>query len=135
MAHGPARDAVLTAYSQSLIRKLAQELSGKPGFTRSDEEDLQQELVLHLLEKAHYFNPNRGSPNTFAKQVIQSGYFTILRNRGRLKRSAGFRTLSLEQTSALRDKETTMLRDLIEGSDLERRTGAVGDCASLSPIS
>jgi len=124
MGSAPARDAVLTAYAQSLIKFKARQLSRKPGFSRSDEEDVAQDLTAQLLAQAHRFDPKRASVNTFVDRVIMSKIAMMLRDRRRLKRAAGFTAQSLERTYATLDREVASLRDMLQPSDLERRTGA-----------
>ncbi len=126
---GPTRacDAVFTAYAQSLIKFKSRQLSRKPGFNRSDEEDVAQELTTHLLTQAHRFDPSRASADTFADRVIQSKIAMILRDRRRLKRAAGFSAQSLEQPTDVRDHGAASLRDVLGTADLNRRTGAGDD--------
>ena len=122
MASPPAQDAVLTAYAQSLIKYKARQLTRRPGFTKSDQEDVEQDLTVHLLTQAHRFDPKRGSANTFAAHVIKSAAAMLLRDRGRRKRAAGFTALSLERTQVGQNTETTTsLRDLIGAADLAAR--------------
>lgn len=125
------RNAVLTAYAQSLIRFKAKQLTRKPGFSRSDEEDVAQDLTAHLLAQAHHFDMKRGSANTFADRVIRSAIAMMLRDRRRQKRAAGFVSQSLEQTSVPQDRDAR-LRDVLEAADLARRTGADDDAERLS---
>jgi RNA polymerase sigma-70 factor (ECF subfamily) len=96
MGATPARDAVLTAYVQSLIQFKARQICKKKGFSRSDEQDLAQELILRVLQKAPQYDPGRGASNTFAARVVESSVKVILRERRRLKRSAGFTAVSLD---------------------------------------
>ena len=118
------RDAVLTAYAESLIKFKARQLSRKPGFSLSDEEDVAQELTAHLLTQAGLYDPKRGSANTFADRVIKSAIAMMLRDRRRQKRAAGFTAQSLEQTDVVQDHGIASLRDVLRPSDLGRRTGA-----------
>lgn len=120
----PNRDAVLTAYAQSLIKFKARQLSRKAGFSRSDEQDVAQELTMHLLARAHLFDPNRASANTFAERVIRTAVAMLLRDRRRQKRAAGFGAHSLEQTCIVQDHGLASLREVLQSSDLGRRTGA-----------
>ena len=46
------RPAILTDYAKNLIRIKACQLSCRPEFSRSDRDDITQELWLHLLSKA-----------------------------------------------------------------------------------
>ena len=122
-----ARNALLTAYAQSLIKFKARQLSRKPGFSRSDEEDVSQELTAHLLTQAGLYDPKRGSANTFADRVIKSAIAMLLRDRRRQKRAAGFTAQSLEQTYVRQDQGIASLRDVLGLADLYRRTGAGDD--------
>ncbi len=127
MGHASARDAVLTAYAQSLIRFKARQLTRGLGFSRSDEDDMAQELTAQLLARADLFDPSRASASTFADRVVRSAIATLLRDRRRQKRAAGFTARSLEQTSVAQDHESVSLRDTLELADLARRTGASDD--------
>lgn len=127
MGTGPARDAVFTAYAQSLIRFKAKQLTRKPGFSRSEEEDLAQELTMRLLARADQFDPARASAHTCADRVIRSAIAMLLRDRRRLKRAAGFTAQSLERTCITREHDIAALRDSLDPSDLSRRTGTGND--------
>jgi len=120
-----ARDAVLTAYAQSLIKFKARQLSRKPGFSRSDEEDVAQELTVHLLAQAHQFDAKRASASTFAERVISTKIAMLLRSRRRQKRAAGFTAQSLEQTHARSNEYLESLRNLLTEEDHHRRLGTV----------
>jgi RNA polymerase sigma-70 factor, ECF subfamily len=121
--------AVLTAYAKSLIRFKARQLTRNAGYARSDREDLEQELVLQLLSKAHLYDASRASADTFADRVITSAIAMILRDRRRQKRAAGLTAKSLERTRAGQEHGSVALRDVIVGEDLRRR-GALGDDAT-----
>lgn len=121
-----ARDAVLSGYAKSLIRHKARQLCRNLGFSSTDREDLEQELTMHLLTKAHLFDPGRASSSTFAERVIRTTIAMMLRDRSRQKRAAGFKALSLEGTDVVQGHGIASLRDLLRPSDLGRRTG-MGD--------
>jgi RNA polymerase sigma-70 factor, ECF subfamily len=123
----PAPHAVLTAYARSLIKFKARQLCRKPGFSRSDEDDLEQELTMRLLSKAHLYDPARASTNTFADRVIRSGIAMMLRDRLRQKRATGFTAQSLEAVPSDTNQDTGVLRDLLTIRDLQRRTGISAD--------
>ena len=94
-----ARDAVIDASATSLIQFKARQLTRRRGFNRSDHEDLQQQITLHLLNQAHHYDPARGSINTFVARVVDSCVAMILRDARRLKRGAGIRTTSLDEAA------------------------------------
>lgn len=58
------------------------------GLTTADREDLYQEILLDLLERAAQYDPSRGSPGTFTGMVSEhrtADFLTALkRDRGRL---------------------------------------------------
>jgi len=127
MGPTPARDAVLTAYARSLIKFKARQLSRKPGFSYSDEEDVAQDLTAHLLAQAHRFDPKRASVDTFADRVICSAIRMLLRDRHRQKRAAGFAAQSLEGTRAGSDQGVESLRDGLVEADFRRRIGTAAN--------
>ena len=125
MGSAPAHDAVLTAYAQSVINHKACQLARRTDFSRSDEDDLAQDMRLHLLRRAHRFDPARSSYNTFVARVIDSWIATMLRDRWRRKRAAGLEAQSLEATSATQDGAPASLRDVLHPDQVVGRT-AIG---------
>ncbi len=115
MDYCPTRDAVLTDYASSLIKYKARQLTRRSGFSRSDEEDIAQDLTLTLLAKAYLYDANRACQNTFVDRVVRSAIAIILRDRRRLKRAAGFTAQSLDQPPS-GDADTTPLRDSLPAS-------------------
>src|SRR6185312_15667639 len=110
-------------YAQSLIRFKARQISRKRGFGDSDRDDLNQELILRLLEKASLYDAGRGaSLETFADRVVNSAVRMILRDRRRLKRAPEFTALSLETSSVMVDGMPTLLSDAISADDRQRLT-------------
>jgi RNA polymerase sigma-70 factor (ECF subfamily) len=123
MGPAPTPGAVLTAYARIVIKSKARQLSRRSGFSRSDEEDLVQELTLRLLEKEHLYDPARGATlDTFADRVITSSVKMILRDRRRLKRAAGFTAVSLESTTVIIDGRPVYLTEAVGDVDLTRVT-------------
>jgi RNA polymerase sigma factor (sigma-70 family) len=134
MGPGPARDAVLTAYAKSLISFKAKQLCRKARFSRSDEEDLVQDLTLALLEKRNQYDVARGaSIDTFANRVVISKVKMILRDRRRTKRAAGFKAASLDCDTAQGTDGPAPLSQMIDGDDRARRgtSGPPDPLASL----
>ena len=58
-------------YAVRLIRYKARRLVGQAGFTPSDREDLEQEMVLDLLRRLPKYNPERAKLNTFIARVVE----------------------------------------------------------------
>jgi len=86
----------------TLIRIKARQLVGRFGFTKSDQEDIEQDLALHVLRKLGCFDPRRGSPNTFVDRIVQRRIISILRRRY-AQRADYRRTVPLDE--ALRDAD------------------------------
>jgi RNA polymerase sigma factor (sigma-70 family) len=115
---------ILNAYSQKLIQIKARQLCRRREFGPQEREDIEQELTLRLLQRAHHFDPARGSIKTFAVRVVDSCIRTLFRERARAKRNAGQRPASLEQRIPGSEQATT-LADLLSPCDLNRRHGSV----------
>jgi RNA polymerase sigma factor (sigma-70 family) len=124
-----SREAVLAALGSDYIKTLlitkSHQLSRQPRFRRSEQPDLEQELVAHVLKQAHHFDPSRASVRTFVARVIDSAFAMMVRERRRLKRAAGFRTVSLETTSAgpCWREGPVALSKVVQEEHLRRRCG------------
>ena len=130
MGPTPARAIVCTDHAQSLIRIKARQLCRRHDFSASEQDDIQQELWLRLVARAHHFNPARGPLNTFIERVVSSGVCTILRQRRRQQRLPWFQALSLEDTMLEIDGTTTPIVQAISAEDLYRRLGTTATDAA-----
>lgn len=121
---------IVTEYARTLIRVNAKQIVRRPGFSRSDQADVEQDLVVHLLCQAQHFDPDRGSLNTFISRVVDSAVAMLVRERERFKRNPGddAEVQSLADMVPQPDGPPEPLARLISRNDLERRTGV----ASLS---
>jgi len=115
-------DFVLTDYARKLIRFKARQLCRLHSFSKSDEEDLQQELWLAVVNQAGNFDPARASLNTFIDRVVNTAVAMILRDRQRQKRSNGFQAMSLDRTPA-DGHGNEPLSAKVSKDDLARRVG------------
>ncbi len=116
---------IVTEYARTLIRVKAKQIVRRPGFSRSDQPDIEQELLVHLLCQAQHFDPNRASLNTFVARVIDSAVAMLVRDRGRSKRnpSGDAEVQSLAEKVPQPEGPPEPLARLISRRDLERRTG------------
>ena len=119
MSSDELREAIVSEYARAAIRAKAARLSRLPGFQRRDQEDLEQELVVHLLVRLQGFEPERASINTFIDRVLDSAVRMELRRAHRLKRGQGRRPESLDS-----DTPTGPMRDAVPQDAHSRRTGA-----------
>lgn len=130
MSSGFDPKEIVTKYARTLIRVKAKQIVRRPGFSRSDQPDIEQSLVVYLLEQVQHFDPSRASLNTFIARVIDSAVAMLLRGQGRAKRNPADEAelQSLAEMVPQPDGPPEPLARLISQLDLERRTGG----ASLS---
>jgi len=122
------REAVHTAVTSEYVRKLirikARQLRMRPEFRGAESEELRQELTLHILQKAHLFDPARGAVNTFIATVVNTAAAMMCRDRKRLKRGADAAVQSLEERAHVgEDGEDVTFAETVQESDLRRRSG------------
>jgi RNA polymerase sigma-70 factor (ECF subfamily) len=72
------------------IRRKARQLIGKAGFSKSDEEDIRQELTLRLFRQRQRFKPKESSWPSFVKMVIERQAANLLRHQRAEKRDHRF---------------------------------------------
>ena len=65
-------------YAAGLIRFKARQLVGQAGFTASDREDLEQELIFDLLRRLPKYDPKRAQRNTFIARVVEHRVATLI---------------------------------------------------------
>ena len=65
-------------YAAGLIRFKARQLVGQAGFTASDRDDLEQELILDLLRRLPKYDPKRAQRNTFIARVVEHKVATLI---------------------------------------------------------
>ena len=58
-------------YAVRLIKYKARQLIGQAGFTASDRDDLEQELIFDVLRRLPKYNPKRAQLNTFIARVVE----------------------------------------------------------------
>jgi len=122
MSSSQGNDFVLTDYARKLIRFKARQLCRLHSFSKSDEDDLQQELWVAVVNQAGKFDPARASLDTFIDRVVNSAVAMILRDRQRQKRANGFQTVSLDDSPADSHGNETLSAKVSE-DDLARRVG------------
>jgi hypothetical protein len=62
----------LDDYSINLIRHKTWHLTGQAGYTKSDQEDIAQELSLHLRQQLPKYDQSKGTLKTFASTVLNN---------------------------------------------------------------
>jgi RNA polymerase sigma-70 factor (ECF subfamily) len=110
-------------YAVQLIKYKARQLVGRVGFTESDRDDLEQELMLDLLRRLPKFNPDRAQRNTFIARVVEHKIATIIESQ-----MAGMRDYRLCRCSLndrFEDEEGFSIErmETIDQEEYLRRTG------------
>lgn len=83
--------------AEPLIRSKARRLSRRRGFCRTDAEDIEQELRLHLWRQAAKFNPAITSWESFVSFILDKRCVSLLRHRTADKRSPDREACSLNE--------------------------------------
>jgi RNA polymerase sigma factor (sigma-70 family) len=78
---------ILDQATQRQIGHLARKLAARRCFRGVERDEIEQELIVHLLERWPSFDPNRSSRRTFISRVLNWKVLTLRRERRRLKRS------------------------------------------------
>ena len=117
-------------YAVRIIKYKARQLVGRVGFTESDREDLEQEMILDLLQRLPKYDPDRAQRNTFIARVVEHKIATIIEAR-----KAGLRDYRLCNCSLndrLEDEEGGSVErmETIDQEDYLRRTGRLSRPAS-----
>ncbi len=107
-------------FTVTLIRIKARQLCRRSDFSRSDCDDLQQDMRLYLLEKAHLFDPVRGNIEAFVTKALSTWVAMRLRYRSREKRRESYKVLSLERTRVECDGDITALGAILVEEDGRR---------------
>jgi len=110
-------------YAVQLIKYKAKQLVGRVGFTESDREDLEQEMLLDLFRRLPKYNPKRAQRNTFIARVVEHKIATIIESQ-----KAGMRDYRLCRCSLndrFEDEEGGSVErmETINQEDYLRRTG------------
>lgn len=119
----PTADWIFDEPVSGLIRRMARRLSRSPGFTRSDQPDIEQEFRLLLWRKAARYNAARAKRTTFANRIIKNKAASLARERSAGKRSYRRNSISLNEIVSEVTGGPRKLSDLIEESAARRHTG------------
>jgi len=117
-----SHDVVSDPFTVTLIRIKARQLCRRSDFSRSDYDDLQQDMRLYLLEKAHLFDPDRGNIEAFVTKALRTWVAMRLRYRKREKRRESYKAVSLERTPVEYEGGITSLGAVLLEEDGRRLT-------------
>ena len=117
-------DDGIDPYAAGLIRFKARRLVRQAGFTASDREDIEQELILDLLRRLPKYNPKRAQLNTFIARVVEHRLASLIEAQ-----KAGIRDYrrcrcSLNECFEDADGRSVERVDTFDQEDYLLRTGA-----------
>jgi RNA polymerase sigma factor (sigma-70 family) len=119
-----SHDIVSDPFTVTFIRVKAGQLIKRSDFSSSDFDELQQDMRLYLLEKAHLFDPDRGNLESFVTKAVNSCVGMMLRHQDCLKRREDKKAVSLERTMVEHEGEISELGYVLLEDDGQRRTRA-----------
>ena len=117
-------DDGIDAYAVGLIKYKARRLKGQAGFTTSDRDDLEQELILDLLRRRPKYNPKRAQFNTFIARVVEHRVASLIEARKAGTRD--YRRCPYSLNDRFEDEEGRSVErvDAFDQEDYLLRTGA-----------
>ena len=94
---GRSRHDDLNQYARDLIGRKARQLVGRHGFTRDDEEDLQQEMTLRLILRLPKFDARKAKRKTYTSRALDRIAVDLIRFQKREKRDCRLESYSLDE--------------------------------------
>jgi RNA polymerase sigma factor (sigma-70 family) len=73
----------LIEFAMSKVTRVAHRIKNRSEISGTDVEDIEQDLLLYVLERADQFDPNQGNHKAFVTRILQSGVAQMLRDAGR----------------------------------------------------
>lgn len=101
----PSDDTLSLIYRHA--RRKAAWLVKRAGFPQSDREDIEQELVLHLLGQMEKYDPKQGTLNAFVREVLFTYAGEMLRRRERRQDCCTITLLPMPEMVRVSDEQTT----------------------------
>jgi hypothetical protein len=124
MGADPVREALTSDYVKRLIQVKSRQLRRRPEFGGAEILEIQQDLALHVLRRAHNYDPARGAVVTFIDRVVDSAAAMLCRERKRFKTGTGLCIQSLEGSELQAEGRPASLLDLLTPCDVRRHRGA-----------
>jgi RNA polymerase sigma-70 factor (ECF subfamily) len=119
-------------YAVRLIKNKARQLIGLAGFTESDREDIEQEMLLDLLRRLPKFDPRRAQRSTFIARIIEHKIATLIEAQEAAVRDYRKRAFSLNEEMKDGDGATVERGDTFDQDCYLRRTDQVSNSTCLA---
>ena len=113
------------SFASQLIRQKARQLVRHPGFSKSEQHDIEQELALELVLKYRCFNPDRARETTFIARVVENKAISLIRARIAEKRDFRRDAHSLNETVRDADGGSVERASTFDASASANHTGQV----------
>ena len=110
-------------YAAKLIRYKARQLARRADFSESDQEDLEQEMVLDLLRRLPRYDPRRAQRNTLIARVVEHKIATLIDYRRAAKRDSWREGPSLNRDITDGEGHTTDAIQTVDQNAYLRRLG------------
>lgn len=111
-------------FARNCIRYTARRLIGKCGFTQDDEEDLVQELTIHVWRQLPKYDAGRASLKTFITKIVNNRASVLVAKAAAVKRDARRVSHSLNEPIAPGDPDSSEHVDALSGDEYAARLGA-----------
>ena len=85
----PAPAEAIDPTVAAIVRRKACRLVGRAGLRPQDREDIEQQLVLHILEQLEQFDPARGTWPAFVQRLVERFGKNLIRSLRAQKRTSG----------------------------------------------
>ncbi|MHB1463357.1 MAG: hypothetical protein ACYC1M_18875 [Armatimonadota bacterium] len=115
----------LDSYCVSLIHLKACRLIGNYGYTKSDKDDIEQELALHLRHSLPRYNPALGTLKTFVNCVLGNKIRSMIREHVTYLYDSRMNGPSLSDPVAQESGERLNRVDIIDSDDYLIRMGKI----------
>lgn len=113
----------INEYAAKVIRHKARHLVGTAGYTESDRDDLEQEMMLDVITRTPKFDQNKGTHKTFVARIIERKISKLIRHRTSEMRDYRREACSLNERVDDGDGSTVERGDLLSQEDADFRCG------------
>lgn len=104
-------------YARTFIKLRAVKLKEILGLSRSDIDDLRQDLTIHLIERMPLYDPEKSTPKGFIVMVLNNRIRTIIRLHRESMEALNLTTLSLEEEFSDDDSQPIQRFETIDAEE------------------
>ncbi len=126
----------MNEYAVWIIKHKARQLIGSAGFTESDREDLEQEMMLDLLRRLPKYDSSKAQRNTFITCIVEHRVSTIIEERLAGKQDWRLCTASMNDRLDLNEDGSVERLEVYDMDEYLRQTGRFSrtpsECLELS---